>query len=218
MVSSWIATPLWSNLMLSCQHAWPNPSGKLFVRWRMSRRIKKIGIQDQARKSLDLLHPSLFPLIYGRSRALPSGTVLLEDCSLFIGKGEPVDPPLADGHRFHRKREAWDYETSLKAWGSFQWLPSNVTFSEGGWPRITSYINNLHPQTHRYLYGILERTTCGNFNPTLERVLIVVSETIPNSPSCRIPRRLYTAGRCEISPAPPWSGRRSSVQHGRRRK
>lgn len=39
---------------------------------------------------LDLLDPCLFPLTHGLSRALPSGTVPLEDCSRFIGEGELV--------------------------------------------------------------------------------------------------------------------------------
>lgn len=43
------------------------------------------------------------------------------------------------------------------AWSSFQWLPSNVSFSENRSPRITSYINNLHPQMHRDLYNVLEQ-------------------------------------------------------------
>ncbi|KAL1965794.1 hypothetical protein VTN77DRAFT_5115 [Rasamsonia byssochlamydoides] len=71
--------------------------------------------------------------------------------------GEPVDPPLADDHRYHLKSGAWSIGISLKAWGSFQWLPSNVSFSEDGSPKITSYINNLHPQKHKDLYGILEQ-------------------------------------------------------------
>lgn len=39
----------------------------------------------------------------------------------------------------------------------FQWLPCEVDISgEDGQARITSYINNLHPQTHKNLYGIIE--------------------------------------------------------------
>ncbi|RAK95595.1 DUF4246 domain-containing protein [Aspergillus ibericus CBS 121593] len=97
---------------------------------------------------LDLLHPSLFPLIYGKSRALPHGTVPLDDCARFSGEGAIVDPEL-DGTR----------ETlgTLPEWGSFQWLPSNISLDQGGQPRIVSYINNLHPKVHRPLYGTLER-------------------------------------------------------------
>lgn len=40
----------------------------------------------------------------------------------------------------------------------FQWLPCEVKFSSDGTKnvRVTSYINNLHPQHHRDLYALLE--------------------------------------------------------------
>lgn len=42
---------------------------------------------------LDLVHPSLFPLLYGRSRILSSGVVGLQDCVNYIGKGEVTTEP-----------------------------------------------------------------------------------------------------------------------------
>lgn len=39
-------------------------------------------------KVLDLVHPSLFPLLYGRSRILKDGSVTLEDCEKFTGLGQ----------------------------------------------------------------------------------------------------------------------------------
>ncbi|KAI9930716.1 hypothetical protein MW887_011472 [Aspergillus wentii] len=101
-------------------------------------------------KVLDLLHPSLFPLVHGKSRALPYRTVPLDSCTRFIGEGEIVNPEL------HTKVvDRWDYKGQLKPWGNFQWLPSNVQFEDGR-PSITSYINNLHPHDHKELYGALE--------------------------------------------------------------
>jgi hypothetical protein len=44
-------------------------------------------------KVLDLVHPSLFPLVYGRSRVLPSGSVGIQDRVHFTGKGEIVKIP-----------------------------------------------------------------------------------------------------------------------------
>ena len=38
-------------------------------------------------KVLDLVHPSLFPLIYGRSRILPDSLITLDDCVESCGKG-----------------------------------------------------------------------------------------------------------------------------------
>jgi hypothetical protein len=41
-------------------------------------------------KVLDLVHPSLFPLIYGRSRVLENSLVELGECLASIGKGKTV--------------------------------------------------------------------------------------------------------------------------------
>ncbi|KAE8136091.1 hypothetical protein BDV38DRAFT_284334 [Aspergillus pseudotamarii] len=101
-------------------------------------------------KVLDLLHPSLFPLIHGRSRALPYGTVPLDDCARFTGEGEVVVPEFDGYHIVQRE------DISLPEWGHFQWLPSNVEFNKDGTPKIVSYINNLHPRQHKELYGTLE--------------------------------------------------------------
>ncbi|KAE8308479.1 hypothetical protein BDV41DRAFT_581455 [Aspergillus transmontanensis] len=103
-------------------------------------------------KVLDLLHPSLFPLIYGKSRALAYGTVPLDDCARFTGEGEIVAPEISEFGKVVQYKN-----TSLLEWGSFQWLPSNVEFDKDGTPKIVSYINNLHPRQHKELYGTLER-------------------------------------------------------------
>lgn len=106
------------------------------------------------KKVLDLLHPSLFPLISETSRALRTGTVPLENCAQYIGTGDPIDVLEGPaGYLFSRQID-WAMDN---AWGSFQWLPSNVSFTESGEPRIDSYINNLHPAAHRELYKTLEK-------------------------------------------------------------
>lgn len=105
-------------------------------------------------KVLDLVHPSLFPLVYGVSRVLSTGTVPLKDCALFTGKGEEVhriEEPLA-----YHKTLSCGNSSSLPAWGNFQWLPSDIQIDIDGKAKITSYINNLHPEDHEYLYSILE--------------------------------------------------------------
>ncbi|KAF9638029.1 hypothetical protein BFW01_g8926 [Lasiodiplodia theobromae] len=111
---------------------------------------------------LDLVHPSLFPLVFGRSRVLPSGRVPLKDCAQFTGMGEIMQElkKCMDGS-FHAKhsQNAWGgyQKHSQKAWGGYQWLPAQVDFAPDGQPRITSYINNLHPQAHADLYTVLEK-------------------------------------------------------------
>ncbi|KAF2477715.1 uncharacterized protein BDR25DRAFT_275066 [Lindgomyces ingoldianus] len=105
-------------------------------------------------KVLDLVHPSLFPVVYGFTRALPFGTVPLESCAEYTGKGEVIDKFEATDHV--RKVSWGDKEIIDQAWGSYQWLPSNITFTDDGTAKIVSYINNLHPREHTELYKILE--------------------------------------------------------------
>ncbi|KAJ5904173.1 hypothetical protein N7504_006556 [Penicillium tannophilum] len=96
-------------------------------------------------KVLDLVHPSLFPLVYGRSRILRDESIGLEDCLGTTGQGEILRVPEDAGGLYSRK---------------FQWLPCDVELSsteaEPEW-RITSYINNLHPGRHRTLYKVIEK-------------------------------------------------------------
>ena len=110
-------------------------------------------------KVLDLVHPSLFPLVYGRSRVLSSGSVDLQQCTNHIGKGEIVSTPDdVEVNVVGRSRNINDYwgSTRPKFWSkAFQWLPCDVRFV-GEDVRITSYINNLHPTFYQNLYSVIE--------------------------------------------------------------
>lgn len=107
-------------------------------------------------KVLDLLHPSLFPLIYGVSRALPCGSVPLDRCTWFSCAGEVVSSSFDEGAQYTQVSR--QRHSSLKEWGSFQWLPSEVRFdADNGRATITSYVNNLHPHKHQAPYPILEQ-------------------------------------------------------------
>ena len=107
-------------------------------------------------KVLDLVHPSLFPLIYGVSRALPCGSVPLDRCMRFCCAGEVVNSSFVENA--HSTQVYGQRHSSLKEWGSFQWLPSEVRFAaDDGRATITSYVNNLHPDKHQALYPILEQ-------------------------------------------------------------
>ncbi|KAK0716044.1 hypothetical protein B0H67DRAFT_554442 [Lasiosphaeris hirsuta] len=100
---------------------------------------------------LDLVHPSLFPVVWGLTRALDDGLVPLADCIKATGKGSIV-PPRAEPPAPERRWLA----QSPKSWGSFQWLPAQVALDADGGAKITSYVNNLHPGEHGALYGVLE--------------------------------------------------------------
>lgn len=102
---------------------------------------------------LDLVHPSLYPVVWGVTRALEEGTVPLDDCIRCTGKGKPVDAYSPAPEPTHR---GWGGPPMPNLYGSFQWLPAQVEVKDGG-ARIISYINNLHPVKHKSLYGILER-------------------------------------------------------------
>ncbi|KAF9469550.1 hypothetical protein BDZ94DRAFT_1180725 [Collybia nuda] len=109
---------------------------------------------------LDLVHPSLFPLVYGRSRILPDSLTTLSDFVERCGEGVTLPvPPEKEGklepqsYRYHGARQLND-PFSRK----FQWLPCDVDISyvDGG-VKIKSYINNLHPQKHADLYQVIEK-------------------------------------------------------------
>ncbi|KAL1643050.1 hypothetical protein SLS58_005019 [Diplodia intermedia] len=105
---------------------------------------------------LDLVHPSLFPLVYGRSRILGNGCTLgLDDCLAAAGRGETVKRPWITKIWGSKKNVCRYWDKSL--WSNhFQWLPCEVAFTEGK-ARISSYINNLHPVRQRALYPLVER-------------------------------------------------------------
>ncbi|KAG7045184.1 duf1665 domain containing protein [Colletotrichum scovillei] len=105
-------------------------------------------------KVLDLVHPSLFPLLYGRSRIMHQ-RIALDNC-LEIGGPEflvpkPDESDVGEGRTFD-----WQGAPVELVSTKFQWLPSDVAISEDGRPTIESYVNNLHPREHSDLYPIIE--------------------------------------------------------------
>ncbi|KAI0484029.1 hypothetical protein GGR56DRAFT_668630 [Xylariaceae sp. FL0804] len=113
-------------------------------------------------KVLDLVHPSLFPLIYGRSKILTEGLVTLQDCEQYTGNGVtmPVPEPA------HLEVNSYPGLSSWRNHGpnqmphfysdKFQWLPCEVKFRDNAGVEVTSYINNLHPGKFSDLYRVLE--------------------------------------------------------------
>ncbi|KAL4773369.1 hypothetical protein BDW60DRAFT_215784 [Aspergillus nidulans var. acristatus] len=92
------------------------------------------------RKAVDLAHPSLFPLVYGRTRVLRDKSSELTTVLTASGKG------------------AWRVLQRMNMYSErFQWLPCNVKFGPNGECQIASYINNLHPARHKNLYHIIEQ-------------------------------------------------------------
>ncbi|KAG0359762.1 hypothetical protein BG005_000218 [Podila minutissima] len=106
---------------------------------------------------LDLVHPSLFPFIAGR-------TLVVQDQPAipplsFIGQGETMDmAPMKGGidKSYYSKK--------------YQWLPTDFTLSANGDVEFESYINNLHPVEHKELYPVLGKILA-KFIPMFEDVL-----------------------------------------------
>lgn len=138
----------------------------------------------------DLVHPSLFPVVYGRTTVLSDSVVDLDDCVKRCGDGVTLRvPPRLEA----QQAGVWtgglqdDHDPYSR---QYQWLPCDVGFEVDS-IKITSYIDNLHPQTHKPLYEVIERIvelTIPLWNQTL---------TLPDYNS---PRVNYS--ECEYDPDP----------------
>ncbi|WZH43236.1 uncharacterized protein QYS62_004238 [Fusarium acuminatum] len=109
-------------------------------------------------KVLDIVHPSLWPLVYGRSRILTDKRINVEEALTYSGTSIviPGDPPTD----FEGEKTQEDYDFHMfhvSAFSKrFQWLPCDVDLT-GERPRIDSYINNIHPVKQAELYPIIEK-------------------------------------------------------------
>ena len=103
------------------------------------------------RKVLDLIHPPLLPLIYGRPRVLMGRRINLSNALNCCGIGRPIS--RKEDTRMKLPEETWkhvnNYTTAASA--RFQWLPYDISLHDGR-TKIDSYINNLHPVDRASLY------------------------------------------------------------------
>jgi hypothetical protein len=93
-------------------------------------------------KVLDLVHPSLFPLVYGHSKVIALGDkeTTLDDCIRRCGEGEVLPSPNAEEFEAGLKKVlGWRYSKgSSKVYSQkFQWLPCEVDIL-GDRPRSAS--------------------------------------------------------------------------------
>ncbi|KAI1204944.1 uncharacterized protein F4807DRAFT_300951 [Annulohypoxylon truncatum] len=106
--------------------------------------VKKNWQPKSDQTVLNLVDPSLFPVVYGTTRVLPYGHIPLHNCTSSAGEGETTMP-------FTRRLGT----TPPSRWASHQWLPTDINWSEAGL-KIASYINDLHPEDHDDMYKLLE--------------------------------------------------------------
>ena len=114
---------------------------------------------------LDLVHPSLYPIVYGRS----------------IGKG-----PGSTTATISAAPVSGPHDSKFVS-RMFQWLPSDFFVDHDGKVALTSpYINNIHPTQHRELYSVVPEIL-QHALPMFERVLSDVIRPI-------LPMRIATSG------------------------
>ncbi|AOW01229.1 YALI0B04708p [Yarrowia lipolytica CLIB122] len=105
---------------------------------------------------LDLVHPSLFPIVYEKTRVLQSDQ---PDLKFELGTTEGLFPsldkcikaPVYDCKTDANKNDIADYAISKK----YQWIPTPFKIDENGKVSVQSYINNLHPIWHKDLYPLI---------------------------------------------------------------
>ena len=84
------------------------------------------GSNDQV---LDLVHPSLFPLAYGKSRIVEDELITIENCLESIGTGAIIE--LKDSSLKLGLSKSKGNISVPHAWSkNFQWLPANVSLKE----------------------------------------------------------------------------------------
>lgn len=112
-------------------------------------------------KVVDLVHPSLFPLVYGRTRILPDHLITSDNSLGSIGQGVVVPVPSEEEARPSAEANTpyrrWQVEQMRAFSRQFQWLPCDVELGTESGCRIVSYINNLHPTEHEPLYRVVEQ-------------------------------------------------------------
>ena len=82
---------------------------------------------------LDLVHPSLYPLVYGQTRVLRDSVIGIEDSIRRCGDGETIPVPSDDEVKSRERPESFEmrlvgdgHKTRSKR---FQWLPSEFELS-----------------------------------------------------------------------------------------
>lgn len=117
----------------------------------------------------DVVDPHQFPFAWERTHTLRRGFLTLSDCISRIGEGKLAKQPSEDDCK---QTDPAKYPNDQAYSQRFQYLPFDVNFANRGdrGARVTSYINNVHPQRHQPFYYVLEKfidATLPLFNRTL---------------------------------------------------
>lgn len=113
---------------------------------------------------LDLVHPSLYPVVFGKTRLYKIKSLV--PCLPHVGGGDRVADASVVRGRYRNCIEEKDVLSSR-----FQWLPTDFSINPATKEvKFEGYINNLHPVQHKQLYFVLEKlmSVC---LPMFDRVL-----------------------------------------------
>ncbi len=108
----------------------------------------------------DLVHPSMYPLVYGRSQVLETESVGVQEAiHKWSAKGDVIekDRGRPDHHEGSISDRVGDGIPDDYWSDTYQWLPANVAFQDDGSVKFTSYINNLHPIKYPEVYHAIEK-------------------------------------------------------------
>ncbi|KAG6844884.1 hypothetical protein H0H87_002719 [Tephrocybe sp. NHM501043] len=157
---------------------------------------------------LDLVHPSLFPLIYRRTRILPDSTLGLDDCVKRSGEGIvlPVPPESENGLVHIRIWHSSQRPPTTPFSRQFQWLPCDVDISDPVGVKIKSYINNLHPQKHKTLYSTIE--------DVISRAIPLWNMSLTPLVDPRFMYKRIEYSKCEYDPDPEYGPSTDGPQQG----
>lgn len=131
----------------------------------------------------DLVHPSMYPLVYGRTRVLKDEVVGIADAiEKWAGKGDIIEKEVP-------KQAFRGYSDITPAYWSdtYQWLPANVAFQEDGSVKFTSYINNLHPNKYPEIYRTIEKLI-ETVLPAWDQCLTTLVDHVKTGPGRKISR------------------------------
>lgn len=111
-------------------------------------------------REMDYVHPSFFPVAFGKTRVLRDRIIGIDDAIESMGQGEIIPVPEDPGPSRHEL--SWNIASRSDIMprpysSKFQWLPSDVYFRPDGTAYFASYINNIHPTRDKTLYKVLEK-------------------------------------------------------------
>lgn len=111
-------------------------------------------------REIDYVHPSFFPVAFGKTRVLRDRIIGIDDAIQSMGEGQVIPVPEDPGPS--RQELSWNIasrsDIMQRPYSSrFQWLPTDVYFRPDGTAYFAGYINNVHPVRQRSFYKILEK-------------------------------------------------------------